>query len=320
MSIINKEGVTKDLVVHLQDPEYCDVKIVATDGEIAANKTILGMRSPYFRSMFSSNNNFVESQTATVKLPYTKTVLEKVIIYLYSGELEFHDLDLKALLDLLELLNLINLSMEFSTVESFTLENIKKGKFSFSECLKSLDYSSKLGLKSVGETSLVFLGENFVKIAQMKEVGALSEPMIVRLLQEKGEERSQTFLRLNILTTWLSVNSMDAQVKEEVLGTLDFDHFTSKELASEVRKSGLYHCDKIIERMEQLFENKNSEFENMKTENDHLKKEKDQVKKENDQLRTDMKTVKTKVNRGIYSGTNPWYDLDAGLKYRYSSL
>ena len=46
-------------------------------------------------------------------------------------------------------------------------------------------------------------------------------------------------------------------MKEEVLETLDFDHFTTKELASEVRKSGLYPADKIIERMAQLYENKN---------------------------------------------------------------
>ena len=213
MSIIKQESLCQDILAHLQDPEYCDVRIVASDGEIAANKTILGMRSPYFRSMFSSNNNFVESSTGTVKLPYTKAVLEKVIVYLYCGELEFHDLDLKPLLDLMELLNLINLSMEFSTVESFTSDNIKKGKFSISDCLKSLDYSSKLGMKSVGETLLVYLGENLVEFAEIEDVGALSEPMIVRLLQEKGEDSSQTIHRLKILTTWLSVNSMDAQVK-----------------------------------------------------------------------------------------------------------
>ena len=213
MSIIKQESLCQDILAHLQDPEYCDVRIVASDGEIAANKTILGMRSPYFRSMFSSNNNFVESSTGTVKLPYDMAVLKRVIIYLYSGELEFHDLDLKPLLDLMELLNLINLSTEFSTVESFTLDNIKKGKFSFSASLMSLDYSSKLGMKSVGETLLVWLGENFVKFAQMEEVGALSEPMMVRLLQEKADKRSETIHRLNILTKWLSINSMEAQVK-----------------------------------------------------------------------------------------------------------
>lgn len=212
MSIIKQGSFCQDILAHLQDPDYCDVKIVATDGEIPANKTILGMRSQYFRSMFSSNNNFVETQTGIVKLPYAKAVLEKMIIYLYSGELEFHDMDLKPLLDLMELLFLINLFMEFPIVESVTLKNIEKGMYSLSDCLKSLDHSSKLGLKDVGETLLVHLGENFVKIAQMGEVGALSEPMIIRLLQEKYEERSQTIHRLNVFTTWLSVNSMDAQV------------------------------------------------------------------------------------------------------------
>ena len=71
-------------------------------------------------------------------------------------------------------------------------------------------------------------------------------------------------------------------MKEEVLGTLDFDHFTTKELASDVRKSGLFSADKIIERMEQLFENKNSELEAKKT--------------ENDQLKNDMKTVKSNLS------------------------
>ena len=104
-------------------------------------------------------------------------------------------------------------------------------------------------------------------------------------------------------------------MKEEVLETLDFDHFTTKQLASDVRKSGLYHSDKIIERMEQLFEEKEKK---MRTENDQLKKEKDQ-------LRTDMKAVKSKLNTGFYGShytpTNPWSEfLEEGLKSRYSSL
>ena len=91
--LLNKEmEVSKDILSHLQDEELCDVKIVGTDGEIPANKTILIMRSQYFRSMFSSNNNFVESQAGSVKLPYTKAVVEKVVLYLYSGEMTCDDL------------------------------------------------------------------------------------------------------------------------------------------------------------------------------------------------------------------------------------
>ena len=120
-----------------------------------------------------------------------------------------------------------------------------------------------------------------------------------------------------------------AQVKEEVLETLDFDHFTTKQLASEVRKSGLYHSDMIIERMEDLFENKNREFEilteeyagirrekdileiDLEDENNHLcgenyllreeknqlKKEKDQLKKEKDQLKKEKDQLKNEKDQ-----------------------
>ena len=67
-------------------------------------------------------------------------------------------------------------------------------------------------------------------------------------------------VRLNILVTWLSANSVDVEVKEEILQTLNFDDFTGKQLASAVRKSGLYPADKIIERMNQILENKEEEI------------------------------------------------------------
>ena len=103
----NMDSVIKDLVAHLQDPELCDVKIICSDGEIAANKSVLVMRSQYFRSMFSSNNNFVENQTGSVKMPYSKAVMEKVILYICSGKLDCDDLALGSLLDLLGRLHLI---------------------------------------------------------------------------------------------------------------------------------------------------------------------------------------------------------------------
>ena len=124
--MMNQEvDVSKDILAHLSDPEYCDVTIVASDGEIPANKVILGMRSQYFRSMFSNNNNFVESQENKVKMPYTKAVLEKVVIYLYSGKMKYDDVDLRSQLDLLELLNMMNLSSEFSTVEGSVMISIR---------------------------------------------------------------------------------------------------------------------------------------------------------------------------------------------------
>ena len=107
LQLNNTENVIKDLVSHIQDPDFCDVKIICSDGEIPANKSILALRSQYFRSMFSSSNNFVESQAGCVKMPYSKGVMEKVILYICSGKLDCDDLALGSLLDLLGRIHLI---------------------------------------------------------------------------------------------------------------------------------------------------------------------------------------------------------------------
>ena len=157
---INSEGdVVRDILATLQDPEFCDVKIVASDGEIPASKVILSLRSQYFRSLFSSSNNFLESQAGSVKLPHSKAVLDKVIVYLYSGNMDCQDLALAHLLELLQLLDFINLPREFSKVEDFIVNNILGGKFLPEECLKNLEYSFTLCLETVQEAFRVQLGE-----------------------------------------------------------------------------------------------------------------------------------------------------------------
>ena len=101
------------------------------------------------------------------------------------------------------------------------------------------------------------------------------------------------------------MNSVDDEVKEEFLQTLDFDHFTSKELASDVRKSGLYAADKIFERIEHLSEMKNQELETLR--------------KERDQLKKDMNTVKNNLNRShhISNHYNLWIKyVDADVRSR----
>ena len=57
--------------------------------------------------------------------------------------------------------------------------------------------------------------------------------------------------------------------KDKTLIDLDLtlNHFTHKELASlDVRKSGLYNIDKIMERMDQLYETKDSDLRTLRDE------------------------------------------------------
>ena len=88
MLIKKPRSVCSDLLDSLEKPDFCNIKIVSSDGEIPASKEILSIRSEYFCRMFSKDNNFVESSTGQCKLPYPKAVVKKVVLYLYSGELD----------------------------------------------------------------------------------------------------------------------------------------------------------------------------------------------------------------------------------------
>ena len=286
MLLDNQESLTSDLLASLEKPEFCDIKIESSDGEIQVNKSILGIRSEYFTRMFSPNNNFVESSTGLVKLPYPKAVVKKVVIYLYSGKMDVEEMALGQLLDLMELLNMMNLSQELLRVKDHTRNKIYGGKFLYSECLKNLDKCSEMGMEDVGETLMAHLRINMRSLCQLEEVCVLSEIMIMKLLEggdvgavvkflkpdlmnddeemeeedtdyevsdDDDEEEDQTIFRFKTFVTWLSANSMDDDKKGEVLGSFDFESFNIEELSSVVTISGLYSSDKIIARMEQLY-------------------------------------------------------------------
>ena len=252
--LLNHESdVIKCLKDSLGNPVFCDVKLVASDGDVPANKTILSIRSHYFCSMFSGNNNFVESQTGVVKMPYRKSVLEKVVGYLYTGKIDWEDLILGSQLDLLDLLNLTNLPEVFGVVEEFTVNKIKEGDFSLPDCLRALDHSSRLGIETVGLALLTHLGKNFDNFSQDEAVGTLSGDMIARLLEEGIEVEGQNIFQFRTLVSWLSYNG-EADRKEDLLKLFSFDNFTVEELATDVRKSELYEIDQIIKRMAQLYQ------------------------------------------------------------------
>ena len=268
-------------------------------------------------------------------------MVEKVVIFLYSGEMDCDGMVLRFLLYLMEFLNLMNLESKYDIVEAFTEENITEGKYPLTDCLKSLDPCSKMGLQSVGAALMNHLRENLSIICEMKEVAELSSTMASRLIKENEGVQNKSILRLKTLVTWLKVGSrsLPKDRKNESLKMLDLDleNFSHKELASsDVRKSGLYDIDKIMERMDQLFETTARELREVREEltlTDITLQEKEneietiqellddrtddlrRTEKEIKQLTEDMKTVK------INTSCSHWnYVFPTDLTNRYAGL
>ena len=81
----------------------------------------------------------------------------------------------------------------------------------------------------------------------------------------------------------------------------DFDHFNVRDLASTVRKSGLYPSDKIIERMEQISEVKERGLLYRKEQLEDLEQETYEALSVKDQeirkLRKEKKSLEEALNR-----------------------
>ena len=85
-----------------------DVKIVLSDGEIQANKDVLSAQSDYFATMFR-DNKFIEGEKNSVDFPHcSKNIMEKIVKYLFSGEMTLHDMTLS---DLVTMLNMTTMMM-----------------------------------------------------------------------------------------------------------------------------------------------------------------------------------------------------------------
>ena len=157
--------------------------------------------------------------------------------------------------------------------------------------------------------------------------------MIVLLLEEKMEDSSQTILRFRTFVTWLSLNSVDSDTKEEFLQTFNFEDFTFKELSLDVRKSGLYSTGKIMERLEELYQVQSKELKEDKLElaakskkleisEKSLKSmvsEVEKLKKEKIEQRTstrnDMATVRNSVNKYYTYAWNTYVPAEIRTKY-----
>lgn len=80
-------SLVADLHSHLNDSDIADVMLVGTDGlEVMAVRSILAMRSNFFRKLFFGN--FSESSSPQVQLGYSSNVIKAVVEYSYTDEIK----------------------------------------------------------------------------------------------------------------------------------------------------------------------------------------------------------------------------------------
>merc|ERR1712126_20075 len=86
------------------------------------------------------DSGFKENQARDVKISCKKVVMEKILGYLYGGEVTLDGLSLKEAVELLDMLRQMVLEDAFKLAESELIEKIKYEDFNLADCLNTVDF------------------------------------------------------------------------------------------------------------------------------------------------------------------------------------
>ena len=285
-SFQDKDMLAKDLLRMLEQGSPNDVKLKLSDGEMSANKDILMARSDYFATMFNSNR-FIEGKTSSVDMSHcSKTVMEKIVKFLFSGEIEFGHLSLAQLLELCHMCDMMILEKIEAEVKvhlkamvirvGIDNNSIKKDITELISGVQLADQRNLLELKWFIIDSIHYLLAKPVPVdvCESDSFKALSFNLVKDILLRRKEEAgfsvhpTTAMQRLEAFMAWLSKNEATEEQKNEMVESINFDEFTVKELMTSVRDTGFFPAKRIDERVINLFEEK-----------DKLLKEKDKLLK-----------------------------------------
>ena len=269
----------KDLLKILERGSLNDVKIKLSDGEIVANKDILMARSDYFATMFS-NNKFIEGETDSVDMTYcSKAVMERIVKFLFSGEVTFDQLSLPQLLELSYTTDMMLLAKFKDKLEDYVEkyvdvnnDNGENEKF-FPELISGLKLACQYNLTYIKEMIVLELNCCAIKDVTVKgHIKTLPFNLMKEIFLSDAYDDDEEFikakasdiegfkaserLRFKALTYWLSENEASDEQMTDIVESFDFENFTADELLTSVRDSGLFSVKKIDKRFLDILNNK----------------------------------------------------------------
>ena len=267
----DREAFVQDVLKMLEGGSLNDVRIKLCDGEIIANKDILIARSEYFATMFI-NNKFIEGETNTVDMSHcSKTVMGKIVKFLFSGDVKFSDLSLDQLLRLSYMSQMMLLNKFKDEVDEYTTTNVLPNSGDhvqfLPELCSGLELADHFNLQNIKVAIIEELHFGLKEIPNDVKGSDSFKSLPFNLIKEiflfdvePGLIPPTTKRRFDAFMVWLLDNKVTEEQKTEIVESLDFEDFTAEELLTSVRDSGLYSGKKIDKRLLNIFKEQESKL------------------------------------------------------------
>ena len=170
-----KENILRALNAMRQENSFCNV-ILRVRGTInfSAHRCVLSASSSYFQALFS--DDFLEKQSGVVELKEIgASVMEKVLEFIYTGEVEIDSASAQDLVMTADYLNIPALKLNASAVLETSIN--------VSNCFSLQQFSAKYDCVRLKESCAFFMNQNFSQIAKSEGFQALSFESLINLFR-----------------------------------------------------------------------------------------------------------------------------------------
>ena len=263
MKVAQMVKLSQSLLKSLRDGnQYNDVNIFLHDGELEASKFVLSSRSEYFYKMFDKSHEFQENHQRDVKVSCKKVVMEKILTYLYGGEMSIDGLSLIDAVELLDMLRLMVLEDAFNLAEKELMEKIKNESFTLGVCLNTIPlvFSTKLRRTFFGLMDFIWSNLETVLEEHDEDIQHLSPDILKSYVRDEelqpnyGRTNKQFIYGLKFFSKWYEIHhdiipvsaSMFKTVLKDEIRLVDLTTFEVEDLLGCVKKSKLFK-DKDID-------------------------------------------------------------------------
>jgi len=237
-----------------------DVTFTLSDGgTIETNRFMLVLRSKYFATKLLE---LEEDYSKKVVINCNSKIFQLLLNYIWEGKVDFSDLELQHLLDLLEAARMTCMERLVAGIQVYLSYLLEAGQIELNDYWIVLDFCSKNGFKEILTSALKYIYENFSTICSFKSSFSKLPKEIIFILLENKNRTAQEIDVFKGVTLWLEnqTSLVEDSTRAAMLDLVDLAAITPADMLRVVRRSGLYTDMDICDALEKGMNKKHVEI------------------------------------------------------------
>lgn len=227
----------RELETLRRDGILCDVKVTGKSGKrgIPAHKVVLASQSAYFKAMFTSN--MIECTKEEIALEsIDDDVIEKIIVYCYTGEISLTPPDVEDILDAAHMFGLNRISEKCFTYLHNNLD--------ITNCHGIAYLAEKYSCSEMQKIAQDYTVQNFRLVMNSMDFSCINYDNLVRLISHNQLNVSSECEVYEAVIRWVKYDLNTRQIYlKDLLPYVRFPLLTRKFLIDTVAKEELIISD-----------------------------------------------------------------------------